>query len=102
MDLAVAIRCVMPVLKSQRFLAKLRHRSHGDLAEKPLPVMVVELLDNPVPPRLRRRNDLEIDAVGQPKPNQRPHAAEIDRTSIKGELIFAYKIVRNPHPSQSA
>src|SRR4030043_1900330 len=96
--LAVAIRAVMPVLKGQRFLPELGHGGHRDLGEKLLPVMVVELFDDSVPPRFGRRNEPEMDPVTQAQANQGAHAAGMGWAAEKSQFIVRLQILRDPHP----
>ena len=59
--------------------------------------MVVELLDDAVPPWLGRWNEPEIDSVAQAEPNEGSHAAGMGWASVKGQLIVHLKVLGNPH-----
>ena len=59
--------------------------------------MVVELLDDPVPPWLGRWNEPEIDAVAQAETNKRSHTSWIGWTAEESHLVVHLKILRDAH-----
>src|SRR6266496_3684590 len=59
--------------------------------------MVVELLDDSVPPWLGRWNEPELDSIVQAETNKRSHASWIDWTAEESHLIVHLKIVRDAH-----
>ena len=59
--------------------------------------MVVELLDDSVPPRLGRWNEPEIDAIAQAETNKRSHASGMGWASVKGHFIVHLKVLRDAH-----
>jgi len=59
--------------------------------------MIVELLDDAVPPWLGRWNEPEMDPVAQAEPDKRPHAPWVGRASVEGQLIVRLKVLGNPH-----
>ena len=95
-EMALRLSC-MPVLECQRFLPKLYHRGHGDLVEKLLLVMVVEVFDDSVPPRLGGWDEPEFDTIMQAETNKRSHASWMGWTSVKGQLIVHLKILWDSH-----
>jgi hypothetical protein len=54
-EFAVAIDAIVLMLVCQRCLPKSSHGCNRDLGEKLLAIMVIELFDPPVAPRLGRR-----------------------------------------------
>ena len=59
--------------------------------------MIIEFLDDAVPPRLRRRNEPEIDAITQAETNKRPHASWVGRTSEKSPFVVHLEVLRDSH-----
>ncbi len=59
--------------------------------------MIIELLDNPVSPWFGRWNEPEVDSILQTEANERPHAAGMSWTPIKGEFIVYLQILRDAH-----
>jgi hypothetical protein len=94
---AIAIRAVVSVLVRERFHMELSRGGHDDLGEKLLAVMVVELLDHPVSPRLSDRDKPEVDSVEQAEADEGSHASWMSRTSIEDHLVIDLDMVRDAH-----
>src|SRR5512139_1100598 len=60
--------------------------------------MIVELLDNTVPPWFGRWNEPKLDPVTQAETNKRSHTSWMGRTAIKSQFVVYLKVLRDSHP----
>lgn len=103
LELTVTIGAIMLLLEAERLLPKLQHRREDDLVEKLLLVMVIELLDDAVTPRLGRGNEPEMNAIVQAEANQRSHPSWMRGAAVEGHLIVHLKVLwEAPIRSQTA
>jgi hypothetical protein len=59
--------------------------------------MVIELLDDAIPPWLRKRNEPEMGSIMEAETNQGAHASWMGWAAVKGQFIVHLKVLWDAH-----
>src|SRR5262245_17679303 len=82
LQFAIAIGLVMPLLESQALLPQGGLSYQVVPSQEALPIMIVELFDDTIAPRLLRRDKPGFDSTAQTQTNQMAHASGMSWTAI--------------------
>src|SRR6266851_2401123 len=96
LQLRVAITAIVLLLKDQRSWRQLVTILNLFAAQEPLAVMVIELFNHSVPPRLGRRNEPGLDTIGQTQANQNTHPPRITTTAVEDCFVIYLLLLRYP------
>ncbi len=97
-EFAVAIPAVVLLFKTPGGMQQLLGRSHHDLAEELLVIVVVELLDDPIAPRFVDGDELGLNPVLQAQPDKRSHPAGMSRAAVEAPGVVHLEVPGDPHP----
>src|SRR5258705_4870326 len=88
LQLGVAVPGIMLLFKEQRFADQFGQIFHLHSPQEPPAVVVIELFDHAVAPRLSQRNEPGLHAIGQAKADQTTHASRMPMAAMKDHLVI--------------
>jgi hypothetical protein len=86
----------MFLLEYQRLFSQVFFSLHRHPAKKTTSVVIVELFNDTVPPRLSHRNKPGFDSIEQTQPDQIPHPSWVLTAAKKNRLVVHLLVVWYP------